>query len=927
MNSLNINENEINVNNDNQVLLKHALQLTAKGIFVFPLSPKTKIPLKDGGLGLTHGFKDAFDDPEKVRTVWEKHPRANIGLALEQSRLIGIDVDGDKGKETFAKLEEKYGPLPPTVTVITPGKMIAAKDAKGNKIRDEYGILFKEFTGAGIHYIYRDTLDENDEHVANFDKDFAESKVDIKGRGGCLVAVPSVHPDGTGVYKYAPGKSFDEIEVAELPEAWREAITKSSQKKVPPVTRNNTTTPVQSDIYGDIYGFNPIRNTEEGWAMAISELKRYADGREIEILENVAKIPGELLDGKHHPCPKCGGKDRFRYDTKKKFVICNQCFSKENGDFFAAIKWMRGLDFCDTFSLVEKYLLGLYKTQPDMLKWEPFPVEVLPKWLRNYAKEAAASLNIDPAFIAPFCLAAIASVLGSGFRVRVKGDWLVPPIIWMLLVAPSGAKKSQSLKFAMQPINDLQNEADKVYQTQMERYQIDDTAYQVDYQTWKGKRKGDKSLPPPEKPKEPEPKTYVINDATMEAVIERLASNPFGFGQVSDEGSGWFGGFDAYRNGKKDESFLLSFFNGTSVRLDRKGGIKRIIAATPALSVCAGIQQDMLLDTLRAKPHLWASGFLPRMLFSMPPDRPSYPTFAEISDLAKQNYREIFERIISWRTGIDPFSPNVFDLSLEAREIYRDFRCTNEDGRYSMAIGAAKAVWAKMEEYPIRIAMVLHAVRIVEEQIGLGAEISVQTMEAAIRLTNWFKHESLRIIELTCGVSAQNDLDYISILEAIQANGGTASIREIVRRRSKFNREGGSDRLKKTLREMVAKGILTVTTQKSETGGPSVEIFQKREFSIDTTQVKPEEKQGSVNVNEPNNPKIDISDSTLDVAVPNLEENSKSEGQPTKITLAPPVVTARPSNFESEFSQKNVSETDHHNKRRRMQRQNHRYNR
>jgi len=43
---------------------------------------------------------------------------------------------------------------------------------------------------------------------------------------------PSVHPDGTGCYEYAEGKSFDEIEIAELPETWRKAILKSSESAV-----------------------------------------------------------------------------------------------------------------------------------------------------------------------------------------------------------------------------------------------------------------------------------------------------------------------------------------------------------------------------------------------------------------------------------------------------------------------------------------------------------------------------------------------------------------------------------------------------------------------------------------------------------------------------------------------------------------------
>lgn len=59
-----------------------------------------------------------------------------------------------------------------------------------------------------------------------------------------------------------------------------------------------------------------------------------------------AGIPGEALDGGHHPCPKCGGNDRFRLiDVKAGAVLCNQCFAKKNGDGFAALQWFAGCDF------------------------------------------------------------------------------------------------------------------------------------------------------------------------------------------------------------------------------------------------------------------------------------------------------------------------------------------------------------------------------------------------------------------------------------------------------------------------------------------------------------------------------------------------------------------------------------------------------
>lgn len=79
-----------------------------------------------------------------------------------------------------------------------------------------------------------------------------------------------------------------------------------------------------------------------------------AKGRWREILPAVTGIDGELLDGDHHPCPKCSeGKDRFRMiDSDAGALLCNQCFSKGNGDGFAAIMWLTGCKFPEALEKV-----------------------------------------------------------------------------------------------------------------------------------------------------------------------------------------------------------------------------------------------------------------------------------------------------------------------------------------------------------------------------------------------------------------------------------------------------------------------------------------------------------------------------------------------------------------------------------------------
>ena len=104
------------------------------------------------------------------------------------------------------------------------------------------------------------------------------------------------------------------------------------------------------------------------------EVKDSARGRWIELLNEIGGISRDLLDGKHHHCPRCGGRDRFRLiDQAEGAVLCNQCFSEKNGDGFATIGWMLDVDFAGALDLVARRLGIKKKTRKEKKK----PDEVL----------------------------------------------------------------------------------------------------------------------------------------------------------------------------------------------------------------------------------------------------------------------------------------------------------------------------------------------------------------------------------------------------------------------------------------------------------------------------------------------------------------------------------------------------------------------
>jgi hypothetical protein len=76
----------------------------------------------------SRGLKDSSSDEEVVRQMWREHPDANIGLALEASGLVALDVDGYVDPAALAEFRATHE-LPETYTQSTPS--------------------------GGFHYIYR----------------------------------------------------------------------------------------------------------------------------------------------------------------------------------------------------------------------------------------------------------------------------------------------------------------------------------------------------------------------------------------------------------------------------------------------------------------------------------------------------------------------------------------------------------------------------------------------------------------------------------------------------------------------------------------------------------------------------------------------------------------------------------------------------
>jgi hypothetical protein len=90
----------------------------------------------------------------------------------------------------------------------------------------------------------------------------------------------------------------------------------------------------------------------------IDFLRLSASGRWSEIL-TAAGIPARVLDGRHHPCPRCGGRDRFSVFAdfhQRGAVHCRKCFTRGCGvapsDGIATLRWWSDLSFLESLSFL-----------------------------------------------------------------------------------------------------------------------------------------------------------------------------------------------------------------------------------------------------------------------------------------------------------------------------------------------------------------------------------------------------------------------------------------------------------------------------------------------------------------------------------------------------------------------------------------------
>ena len=367
----------------------------------------------------------------------------------------------------------------------------------------------------------------------------------------------------------------------------------------------------------------------------------------------------------------------------------------------------------------------------------PFPLDVLPKKMRDIVTEANAVLGFPKDYLAMSMLTAMAATIGNTHKVEHMDGWQEYCILFVALVGRPGANKSHPLSFAMQPLIDFDAEQSAIFNEAMKRYGAA------------------MELPPKERaangydtnPAEPRRIRFTLQDVTPEAVHRILSENPRGLCLYADELAAWFKNFNRYNNGSESE-FWMSVFNHKVAMSDRKSSQSGVFIANPFLCVIGTIQPKVLGELAAGNRN--ANGFMERFLFVVPDDQSKVKWSSERKTPS-------FDIVAAWRevifklTDIVPatdtngnvipenvlFAPEAFDRLVKWQNDYTD-KCNAEESDTQTAIAS------KLEIYAVRFCLLL---AVADWATGAKKKKAIDTavVERSIRLTEYFRVTAAKV--------------------------------------------------------------------------------------------------------------------------------------------------------------------------------------
>ncbi len=376
-----------------------------------------------------------------------------------------------------------------------------------------------------------------------------------------------------------------------------------------------------------------------------------------------------------------------------------------------------------------------------------------------------------PSRTMPF-LAAIAGLVKLGTRVEALAScgFVVPVLLFGCMVGHSGQKKSPTdRRLVSEPLAALMDEVAE--------------ANRREHDAWLAlceNLKRGRVRPP-----EPVGKRVKIGDFTGEGLAAQLqVQEAAGLGLLihRDELSALFGSLNAYRGGKgADEQQLLELWDGSGLTSLRVGGHRSY--SRSQVSIWGGTQHEVLKALVANGDD---SGLWARFLF-VPLPRQIVPLPLTSTEQEKAEVQAAAALLAQVASTVFRMAPRTYRLCRDAQETFVRFEENHQRLAAAATIGAAGAIYGKSAGKVLRVAGLLHLLRLALGEASADEAIGPDLIERATALVNHLDQWALSLHE---GVAAGGMGSLLRLVHRIaEAAMQPIGWREVQNRLSKAQRK------------------------------------------------------------------------------------------------------------------------------------------
>jgi hypothetical protein len=570
--------------------------------------------------------------------------------------------------------------------------------------------------------------------------------VDIRGEGGQVVFVGSLHPETGSVYRWRSGYSPDDLPLQPFPAHLIEVL-QPDLPAMPVGTTKESSEP---------YVTTALRRELENVASAV-------EGQRNHTLNAAAyKLAGLIHTGHIND-------NHIRSELLQSALCCGlpspEAAATIESGIRAGLASPRSIPEKDTTPEISR-ISNISRGAPvknefsplplrrEPVASQPFPIGALGDVLGDAAQKLHEIVQAPDALCAQSLLAAAALAVQPYADIIIDGR-VFPCSEYFLSIGSSGERKTATDTEALQPHREYEKSLADAYIAQCIEYEKNQSAYESAYRDamknatgYEAKRAALEALgDPPAPPLSP---LLLYQEPTYEGIIKQLLQGLPSAGVFTDEAGRIIGGHAMNsENQMKTLAGLSELWNGKPISRVRSGdGAKTLYGRRFSIHL---MMQPMVAETMLGNRIMNDQGFLSRCLMVWPTSTAGHRSYKELNicnDPFTQRYRKRMLDILSTDLPLAPatrneLKPRALPLSPAAKRIWVEFHDAIEKQLgEGQDLAGIRAFGNKAAEHAARLAGILTLVH------DLGApHIPAPCLEAGIELVQFYLGEQLRLEE------------------------------------------------------------------------------------------------------------------------------------------------------------------------------------